>query len=96
MILQIIESKKARKDINRMPREIKISYEIWARLIEEHGISILRNYKGYCDESLKGEWKGYRSSRLNKQWRVIYSVDFDGSLEIARVERITPHEYRRR
>ena len=34
----------------------------------------LRKIKGYHDESLKGIWHGYRSSRLNNQWRIIYKV----------------------
>ena len=38
-----------------------------------------------------GEWKGYRSSRLGLQWRVIY-IRQDQKLEIYVIE-ITPHKY---
>ncbi|MCP4992627.1 MAG: type II toxin-antitoxin system mRNA interferase toxin, RelE/StbE family, partial [Gammaproteobacteria bacterium] len=47
---------------------------------------------GFNDESLSGEWKGHRSSRLNTQYRVIYQVDQDRVL--VKVMRVTPHDYR--
>jgi addiction module RelE/StbE family toxin len=34
----------------------------------------LRQITGFHDEALSGEWKGYRSSRLGLQYRVIYRV----------------------
>jgi addiction module RelE/StbE family toxin len=45
------------------------------------------------DEALKGEWKGYRSSRLNIQYRVIYKIEDDKVL--VKVVQITPHDYRK-
>ena len=53
----------------------------------------LRAIKGFRDEALSGDWKGYRSSRLNEQWRVIYQVVADALL--VQVVRVTPHDYRR-
>jgi addiction module RelE/StbE family toxin len=53
----------------------------------------LRLIRGFHDEALAGEWKGYRSSRLGDQWRVIYRV-IAGDL-LFQVASITPHEYRR-
>ncbi len=35
----------------------------------------LRLIKGFHDEALKGEWNGHRSSRLGKQYRVIYKIE---------------------
>ena len=94
--LRIVETKKAIKDINKAPSEVVYSYQSWAELIETHGLSVLRKFQGYHDEALKGEWKGFRSSRLNKQWRVIYSCDAKGSVQIVTVERVTAHDYRRK
>ncbi|TAN04900.1 MAG: type II toxin-antitoxin system mRNA interferase toxin, RelE/StbE family [Rhodanobacteraceae bacterium] len=37
----------------------------------------MRLIRGFRDEALSGDWKGHRSSRLNEQWRVIYSVESD-------------------
>jgi addiction module RelE/StbE family toxin len=53
----------------------------------------LRLIRGFNDEALAGEWKGYRSSRLGVQYRVIYRV-----LTVERtfqVVSITAHDYRR-
>lgn len=54
----------------------------------------LRAIKGFRDEALAGEWKGFRSSRLNEQWRVIYKVTPD--VLLVQVVRVTPHDYRRK
>jgi addiction module RelE/StbE family toxin len=48
---------------------------------------------GFRDEALKGKWRGYRSSRLNEQYRVIYTVNKNEIYVM--VEEITPHDYRR-
>jgi addiction module RelE/StbE family toxin len=50
--------------------------------------------KGFNDESLSGEWKGHRSSRLGQQYRVIYRIERD---EIrVEVVSLTAHDYRRK
>jgi hypothetical protein len=41
-----------------------------------------------------GKLGGYRSSRLNLQWRVIYRIEAD--VVTVHVEKITPHMYRRK
>ena len=94
MKAEIVESKSAQKELAKAPKEILVSYEIWARLVEEHGTSILREFKGYQDEKLHGQWAKFRSSRLNLKWRVIYQVDRGGKIEVVNVSRITPHDYR--
>ena len=43
------------------------------------------------DEALSGKWKGYRSSRLNFQYRVICKVK--GDKVRVQVENDTPHDY---
>ena len=92
----IKESNIAQRCLKKAPRNVLVSYEIWARLVEEHGSNILRGFVGYHDEKLAGQWADYRSSRLNKQWRVIYQVQSSNKIEIVSVERVTPHDYRRR
>ena len=39
----------------------------------------------------KGEWKGFRSSRLGKKWRVIYLMAKE-QCEVFVVE-VNPHDY---
>lgn len=91
----IVEKKSVQNELSKAPKEVLISYETWARLIEEHGFSILRKIKGYHDEKLKGDMSKYRSSRLNRKWRVFYSVTKEGVIEIVEVVKVTPHDYRR-
>lgn len=90
------ETKSAQKDLNKAPQEVLRAYEIWARLIEEHGVMILREFKGYHDEKLHGDWLGYRSSRLNYKWRIIYQADTSGKIQIIKIFRIAAHDYRRK
>lgn len=94
MVTKIQESRTALKDLDKAPAEIVLSYEVWARLIETHGVTILRDFKGYHDEKLSGNLKDCRSSRLNRKWRVIYRVVRADLLEIVEVRRVTPHVYR--
>lgn len=64
------------------------------REVEGHrGPMGLRLIKGFHDEALAGQWKGYRSCRLGDQWRVIYRVVADETL--FQVASITAHDYRR-
>lgn len=95
-MIKINESKQAQKDLDKAPKEILRSYETWARMIENHGPVVLRKFPGYHDEMLRGEWQGYRSSRLNLKWRVIYQVNYSGEIEIVSVARVTAHDYRRK
>ena len=72
---RVLESSEARKCLRRVPREIARRYVIWVDVVRLGGCSALRDVPGFSDEALEGEWKGYRSSRLNRQWRVIYRQD---------------------
>ena len=87
----IYEKKTVVKQIKRIPKEILKNYELWKHIIELEGPQGLKLIKGFQDEPLKGEWKGYRSSRLNLQWSVIYKVEHK-QFEIYVVE-LTPHKY---
>ena len=87
----ILEKKSVAKVLKKVPDEVIVRYEAWKRIVELEGPFGLRNIKGFHDEALKGEWKGYRSSRLGLQWRVIYFRQ-DQQLEIYVIE-LTPHKY---
>lgn len=87
----IYEKKTLLKSLKTIPIRIKKEYEIWKRIIELQGVQGLREIKGYHDEALKGEWRGFRSSRLSLQWRVIYKAEKD-VLEVYVVD-INAHKY---
>ena len=93
---KILEHRKADKVLSsgRVPIEILKRYEKWKDIAMLSGPQGLRAIKGFRDEALDGDWKGFRSSRLNEQWRVIYSVEADAM--IVQVVRVTPHDDRKR
>jgi addiction module RelE/StbE family toxin len=91
----ILEHRQADKELSsgHVPAEILKRYEKWKDIAMLSGPQGLRAIKGFRDEALSGDWKGCRSSRLNEQWRVIYSVEAD--VMTVQVVRVTPHDYRR-
>ncbi|MSO19274.1 MAG: type II toxin-antitoxin system mRNA interferase toxin, RelE/StbE family [Acidobacteria bacterium] len=90
---QIVEHRRVDKQLDVMPKEILKRYEKWKDIAEISGPIGLRLIKGFHDEALQGQWKGYRSSCLGLQFRVIYQVLPEELLY--RVLHITPHDYRR-
>ena len=91
---EIFEHKKAVKHIDSLSVEILKRYEKWKDIVSISGPEGLKNIKGFNDEALRGEWKGYRSSRLNIQYRVIYKVE--GKQFFVYVMDVTAHDYRRK
>lgn len=87
----IVEHQKIDKTCRKLPRQVLKKYELWKSIVRYNGPVALLKFSGFHDEALKGDWKGYRSSRLNIQFRVIYKV-FDTE-KIVRVEEINPHTY---
>lgn len=90
----IYEHKRVAKSLAAAPIEISKRYEKWKDIVAISGPQGLRSIKGLHDESLSGKWAGYRSSRLNLQYMVIYKVEKDRVL--VQVEDVTPHDYRRK
>jgi addiction module RelE/StbE family toxin len=90
---RIEEHRRVDKQLTSAPKEILMRYEKWKDIATLSGPPGLRLIKGFHDESLYGEWRGYRSSRLGQQWRILYQVIAVKLL--FRVVSITPHEYRR-
>lgn len=79
--------------VGSVPIEILQRYEKWKDIARLSGPQGLRAIKGFHDESLSGEWKGHRSSRLGLQWRVIYRVV--ANVLLIQVIHVTAHDYRR-
>jgi len=91
---EIHEHRLLRKRLKRLSSEILKRYEKWKDIVYISGPEGLRHIKGFHDEALKGRWRGYRSSRLGMQQRVIYKVIRNQVL--VRVLDITPHDYGRK
>ncbi|HBN15820.1 MAG: type II toxin-antitoxin system mRNA interferase toxin, RelE/StbE family [Gammaproteobacteria bacterium] len=90
---EILEHRRIDKALAAAPVEVHKRYEKWKDIVRISGPQGLKLIKGFKDEALSGNWKGFRSSRLNIQYRVIYKVQKDQVL--VEVERTTPHDYRR-
>jgi len=89
----VLETREASRALDRAPAEIRTRYAYWVAVVEQGGPRMLRPLRGMHDEALQGEWDGFRSSRLNLQWGVIYYYR-QTELTVT-VARITPHDYRR-
>ena len=90
---RIEEHRRVDKQAAAAPEDILKRYEKWKDIAEISGPPGLRLIRGFRDEALSGEWRGYRSCRLGLQWRVIYRV-LDEKL-LFQVASITAHDYRR-
>jgi addiction module RelE/StbE family toxin len=91
---EILEHRNAVRQLKSLPADVLKRYEKWKDIVEISGPAGLKVIKGFRDESLRGEWKGHRSSRLNLQYRVIYKVEKE--LVLVLVVSVTPHDYRRK
>ena len=90
----IYEHRRVAKQLNSIPLDVLKKYEKWKDIVTVSGPQGLRKIKGLRDESLRGEWNGHRSSRLNQQYRVIYTVESEQVL--VQVVNVTPHDYQRK
>ena len=90
---EVFEHRNVQRRIRKMPDEILRRYEKWKDIVEISGPEGLRLIRGFHDESLRGDWKGHRSSRLGDQYRVIYRIERKRLFVM--VIDITAHDYRR-
>ncbi len=90
---RIEEHRRLDRQLASAPKEILKRYEKWKDIAVLSGPPGLRLIRGFRDEALGGRWKGYRSSRLGDQWRVIYR--FLSNAMLFQVASITAHDYRR-
>lgn len=90
----VLEHRRVDRQLAKAPLEVQKRYEKWKDIVELSGPTGLKLIRGLRDEALRGDWKGYRSSRLNQQYRVIYGVD--GDQLIVQVVELTAHDYRRK
>lgn len=90
---RIEEHRRVDREIHDVPLEVLKRYEKWKDIAMISGPPGLRLIRGFHDEALRGEWRGYRSSRLGLRYRVIYRVIPDQA--VFQVVHLTPHDYGR-
>ena len=91
---EIYEHRSLVRKLPRIPTEVLKRYEKWKDIVTISRPEGLRLIKGFHDESLRGEWKGHRSSRLGLQYRLIYRIE--NKKLFVQVIDITSHDYRRK
>lgn len=69
----MVLSARARKDLRQCPAQVLPKFMGGVGSVQSVGLEEVRKLPGYHDESLEGQWAGYRSIRLNKAYRAIYS-----------------------
>ena len=91
---EVFEHRRVDQQVKKVPIDILKRYEKWKDIVTISGPHGLRRIKGFRDESLKGHWKGHRSSRLGQEYRVIYRVERERIL--VEMISVTAHDYRRK
>lgn len=91
--MDIVDLSPVAKKLKKVPKDIIKRLQRWIFYVESQGLLETRKIPGFHDEPLKGKWKGYRSVRLGRTWRAIYLHKKNGSVNIAIVEEVNPHEY---
>ncbi len=91
---EVYEHRRVAKVLLKLPESVLKRYEKWKDIVRISGPRGLHAIKGFRDEALRGEWQGYRSSRLSQQYRVIYEIA--GEEVVVYVLDLTAHDYRRK
>jgi addiction module RelE/StbE family toxin len=90
----VYEHRRLGRGFESVPVEVLKRYQKWKDIVTISGPTGLRLIKGFHDESLRGRWRGYRSSRLGHKYRVIYRVVPETLL--VQVIDVTAHDYKRK
>ena len=90
----IYEYRDVSKQLKSLSSDVLKRYEKWKDIVAMSGPKGLKEIKGFHDEALRGEWKGYCSSQLNIQYRIIYKIENEQFY--IRVVKVTAHDYRRK
>lgn len=89
-------TKQAEKDLKKAPQHIQEKFTFWVKSVNEIGLLNTRKCSGWHDEPLhndKNRGKGFRSIRLNRQWRAIYIVNEDTEISLIEITEVMPHAY---
>lgn len=93
MLTRIEISKRAEKDLEKVPDYIEVKLLAWIEAVENEGLEIVRKTPGYHDEPLKGDRMGQRSIRLNLNYRAIYELHTEKEIRIVEIKEVHKHDY---
>jgi proteic killer suppression protein len=92
MIRRVEITRRAEKQLRKLPQHIVDNLTIWVTAVELDGLEEVRRVRGYHDEPLKGDRAGQRSIRLSRSYRAIYEIKKDTARFVS-VEEVSKHGY---
>ena len=88
-------TKRSEKELESLPIHVQKKFFLWARHVENSGLTNAQVNPGYHDEPLSGKLLGLiRSVRLTKGYRLYYRV-LKSELEYVIVEGVNNHDYKK-
>ena len=92
VIARVEITKRAERQLRRLPRHIVDNLMIWVTAVEHDGLDAIRKVPGYHDEPLKGARAGQRSIRLSRAYRAVYELKGNTATFVS-VEEVSKHDY---
>ena len=92
-ITVVRSSKRARKSLEKAPKQVIQAYATWERTVADVGLMETQKINGYHDEPLKGKLKGLRSFRLSLGYRGFYRIA-KNEIEFVIVDEVNKHDYK--
>jgi proteic killer suppression protein len=97
-MIRLVEiSRRAERDLRRVPKHVVVKLMGWVAAVEDQGLEEVRRIPGYHDEPLHGDREGQRSIRLSQSYRAFYVLrgrsDGRQTVEFASVEEVNKHDY---
>jgi proteic killer suppression protein len=89
----VLVSRRAEKSLEKVPKHVSVSFFLWAREVQQHGLEPVQRIPGYHDEPLKGKLRGVRSIRLGIGYRAYYRIE-GASVRTVLVEEVNKHDYK--
>ena len=86
-------SKRAERQLRKVPRHVASKLLTWVDAVERDGLEEVRKISGFHDERLQGKRQGERSIRLSKAYRAIYEIKENDHIHFVSVEEVTKHDY---
>jgi proteic killer suppression protein len=93
MIRRVELTRRAEKQVRRIPVHVGEKLSHWVYLVMEIGLEEVRKIPGFHDEPLVGRRHGMRSVRLSRAYRALYRVVPQGDIEVVCVEEVSKHGY---
>jgi hypothetical protein len=94
MINKVELSRRAKKCLSLVPKEIFEAADLWRELVEESGIEVVQRIVAFRDHSLRGILGrvDIRSVRLSYSYRLYYRIVGD-KIKCVLVEEVNNHDY---